>query len=67
MTAAERVKKMRRDSGLSAQKFGDKYGIPLRTIQEWEAGRRNAPDYVIALLERAVQEDLAAEEEAGEE
>lgn len=67
MTAAERVKKMRRDSGLSAQRFGDKYGIPLRTIQEWEAGRRTAPDYVIELLERAVREDLAAEEEAGRE
>lgn len=67
MTAAERVKKMRKDSGLSAQRFGDKYGIPLRTIQEWEAGRRTAPDYVIELLERAVREDLAAEEEAGRE
>lgn len=54
MTNAERVKEMRKKSGLSAQKFGDKYGIPLRTIQEWERGGRTAPDYVIDLLAFAV-------------
>lgn len=51
MTKAERVKEMRKKAGLSAQKFGDKYGIPLRTIQEWERGGRTAPDYVIDMLE----------------
>lgn len=51
MTNAERVKALRKLSGLSAQKFGDKYGIPLRTIQEWERGGRNAPEYVIDMLE----------------
>lgn len=61
MTNAERVKEMRKETGLSAQKFGDKYGIPLRTIQEWERGGRTAPDYVIDLLERAVEEDKAQE------
>lgn len=54
MTNAERVKEMRKETGLSAQKFGDKYGIPLRTIQEWERGGRKAPDYVIDLLAFAV-------------
>lgn len=54
MTNAERVKEMRKETGLSAQKFGDKYGIPLRTIQEWERGGRTAPDYVIDLLAFAV-------------
>lgn len=61
MTNAERVREMRKETGLSAQKFGDKYGIPMRTIQDWERGERNAPDYVIDLLERAVEEDKAQE------
>lgn len=24
--------------------------IPLRTLEEWEAGRRQAPDYVLRLI-----------------
>jgi putative transcriptional regulator len=51
------IKEMRTMLGLSQQAFGDKYGIPFRTIQNWEAGRRKCPDYVLNLLERAVLED----------
>ncbi len=25
-------------------------GIPLRTLEEWEAGRRQMPDYVLRLI-----------------
>ena len=25
-------------------------GIPLRTLEEWEAGRRKMPDYVLRLI-----------------
>lgn len=52
------IKEIRALTGLSAQKFGDKYHIPLRTIQGWELGERKCPDYVIELLERAVKEDF---------
>ena len=51
------IKELRSITGLSAQKFGDKYGIPLRTIQNWEGGQRRAPKYVINLLERCVKID----------
>lgn len=53
-----RVHAMRTRAQLSAQKFGDYYGIPLRTIQDWEREVRTAPEYVINLLERAVNEDF---------
>lgn len=56
------IKEIRALSGLSAQKFGDKYKIPLRTMQNWEEGRRQAPEYVIDLLERVVREDFKGEE-----
>lgn len=51
------IKEIRALTGLSAQKFGDKYKIPLRTIQNWEGGTRKAPGYIIELLERVVRED----------
>ncbi len=52
------VKELRQLTGLSQQKFGDLYHIPLRTIQDWEAGKMQPPTYTIELLERAVREDF---------
>ena len=57
------IREIRKLTGLSAQKFGDKYHIPLRTIQSWEApegqdSARSCPVYVRELLERAVKEDF---------
>ena len=51
------IKEIRLISGLSQQAFSDKYKIPKRTIENWEGGKRNPPDYVVALLERVVLED----------
>ena len=55
------IKGIRQLTGLSAQKFGDKYKIPLRTIQNWEGGVNKPPEYVLILLERAVKEDFKQE------
>ncbi len=38
--------------------FCEKYGIPLRTMEDWDAGKSKAPQYVMDLLERAVRQDL---------
>lgn len=45
-------------SGLTQQAFSEKYGIPKRSIENWEGGKRNPPEYVISLLERVVREDI---------
>ena len=52
------MKHIRALTGLSQAKFGKLYHIPTRTIEEWEAGRRNPPEYVKRLLERVVREDF---------
>lgn len=52
------IKEIRTLTGLSQAKFGEKYEISKRTIEEWEAGRRKPPEYVVKLLERAVKEDF---------
>lgn len=33
------------------------YGIPLRTMENYEAGTREAPAWVLSLLERVVKAD----------
>ena len=48
--------------GLSQVKFCEKYGIPRRTLEQWEAavrdGGREKRDWVLALLNRVVKDDI---------
>lgn len=61
-TAANLICNLRELTGLSQQAFSDKYGIPRRTLQDWEYGRRTPPEYVIKLLKRVVEEDFVNKE-----
>lgn len=40
---------------MSKRKFAQKYGIPIRTLEDWLAGRRTPTDYVVALLSKVVE------------
>lgn len=57
-TPANLIFNLRNLTGLSQQGFSDTYGIPKRTIGNWETGERKPPEYVVKLLERAVKEDF---------
>ena len=52
------IKEIREHSDLSQAKFSEKYGIPKRSLENWESGSRKCPDYVVSLLERAVKADM---------
>ena len=45
-----RLKQIREDLGMNRTEFSLYMGIPLRTLEEWEAGRRKMPDYVLRLI-----------------
>lgn len=49
------IREIRKMTGLSQARFGEKYGIPTRTIEDWEAERRTAPEYVIEMLTKVVK------------
>lgn len=51
------VKEMREILQISRAEFSRRYHIPPRTLEDWENGKRTPPEYVLALLERAVKED----------
>ena len=57
MTTSETILSIRRRTGLSQAAFGRRFGIPRRTIQDWEAGRMTCPAYVAELLAFAAQTD----------
>ena len=52
------IREMRVELGDTQSEFADRYHIPFRTIQNWETGVRNPPEYIVRLLERQVKEDL---------
>lgn len=54
MTQIETIRSMTK---LNRTKFAEKYGIPLRTMEDWEHEKSNPPAYVVDLLERVVRED----------
>lgn len=55
MNAAERVKNIRKQTGASQRAFAERFGIPMRTVQNWEYGVNEAPDYLLDLLEQAIE------------
>ena len=59
--AAFSMKQIRELTGLNRTKFCEKYGIPMRTVDDWENERHDAPDYILDLLERAVRVDEGKE------
>lgn len=54
------ITEIRAISGLNKTKFAELYNIPYRTLQDWEAGKRNPPAYVLSLLERVVKMDFGS-------
>lgn len=49
------IKEMRKRLGLSQQKFGDYFGIPLRTIQRWEYEISEPPKYTVNMIRRIIE------------
>ena len=52
------IREMRMRLGDTQSEFAARYNIPFRTVQNWEAGVRTPPKYMIDLLESHVQADL---------
>ena len=47
---AYKFKAIREQTGMNRKDFSDWLGIPYRTMQEWELGRRVMPEYVLRLI-----------------
>ncbi len=53
-------KAIREKSGMSRKDFAVWLGVPYRTMQEWELGRRAMPDYVLRLIAYKVMHEKQA-------
>lgn len=45
------IKELRTASGMTQQAFADYFGIPKRTIENWEGLKSEPPEYFIKLIE----------------
>lgn len=42
--------KLRQETGMNRREFAEYFGIPYRTVQEWELGHREMPGYLLRLM-----------------
>ena len=64
MNCSEKVKELRESTGMNRREFCEYFGIPYRTVTDWELDNRHAPEYVLRLLEYYIKmEKLNSKEE----
>lgn len=50
MEPKDKIRELRTQAGMNRKDFSEHLGIPLRTIEDWEAGRRKPPEYIPRLI-----------------
>ena len=50
MDTANTIKELRESIGMSRKEFSEHTGIPVRTLEDWEAARRTPPEYIPRLI-----------------
>ena len=50
MDTARIIKELRESTGMSRKEFSEHTGIPVRTLEDWEEGRRTPPEYIPRLI-----------------
>ena len=64
MTIAETIKQLRESVGMTRKEFSQHTGIPVRTLEDWEASRRPPPEYIPRLIAYQLKyEELLREKE----
>ncbi len=50
MDTAKVIKELREGTGMTRREFSEHTGIPVRTLEDWEAARRTPPEYIPRLI-----------------
>lgn len=50
MNTANTIKELRESTGMTRKEFSEHTGIPVRTLEDWEAARRTPPEYIPRLI-----------------
>lgn len=63
MDTAKVIKDLREQTGMNRKEFSEYTGIPVRTLEDWEAGRRTPPEYIPRLLDYQLRYDAIVKRE----
>ncbi|TCS82393.1 helix-turn-helix domain-containing protein [Muricomes intestini] len=66
MEIKDRVRKLRESTGMNRKEFCAYFGIPYRTVTEWELGHRKLPVYVLRMLEYQIKMEKLAKKQRKE-
>lgn len=62
MDTARSIRELRESTGMTRKAFSGHTGIPVRTLEDWEAGRRRPPEYIPRLIAYQLKyEELSGE------
>lgn len=50
MESSKFIRELRDSVKMNRKEFSEHVGIPVRTLEDWEAGRRTPPEYVPRLI-----------------
>lgn len=57
MDCRSKMRELRKSTGMNRKEFCKFFGIPYRTVTDWELDKRHAPEYVLHLLEYYIQHE----------
>lgn len=66
MDMANMIKTLREQAGMNRKEFANYTHIPVRTLEDWEAGRRTPPEYIPRLLAYQLKFDALMREEGND-
>lgn len=50
MEKKDRLIRLRESTGMNRRQFAEYFEIPYRTVQDWELGSREMPEYLLRLI-----------------
>ena len=62
MDDKNKMRKLRESTGMNRKAFCEFFGIPYRTVTDWELDNRHAPEYVLRLLEYYIRHENFSKE-----
>jgi DNA-binding transcriptional regulator YiaG len=51
----DKLIQLRMKTGMNRREFAEYFGIPYRTMQDWELGNRTMPEYLFRLMEYKIR------------
>lgn len=67
MDCGSKMRELRESTGMNRKEFCQFFGIPYRTVTDWELDNRHAPEYVLRLLEYYIRHENFHKENAEHE